>query len=199
MRLPFNTLSYEQQQLFATALVQRMLPSYEYFSRCSGYGDYSVLLNQIDLMWQKILQLPIKVNVETQLDKLELQIPDISQFDLFAVYPAMDACSGLVCLLQSLNDENTRCAQEVSHLSIGSVNAFLSHCQDKGEERLGFQEDDAASLSDPLLEWEKETQQAIFNFVLSLANEPAKSRKNIISEFRATLIDTRVTSLGIEY
>ena len=125
MSLKFEVLSNWQRLLFATALLQRMLPNYRVFSDATSFGDYQLIQNQLDLVWQKLHKLPIKINVDVQLEKLESQIPDIEKFEVFAVFPATDVCTGLIATLQSLSEPSTHFAKELSLLSKSSVAALF--------------------------------------------------------------------------
>ena len=190
MKLDFKCLSHWQQQVFAAALLQRMLPNYEYFSQSVQFGEYSVLANQMDVIWQKLSQLPIKFNLEAQLEKLEEIIPSDRDYDVFAVFPAIDVCSGMMCLLESFGDQQTRCAYELSELSLSSVKGYASLKSQANE-------DDNAINSveeDPLLLWELQTQQELYQHVLA-AIESRESCKALKME----VICQRLTNLAIEY
>ena len=54
------------------------------------------------------------MNFDSQLEKLEEAIPDASQFDIYSVYPAIDACVALSELIHSrLSGESLSHAIEV--------------------------------------------------------------------------------------
>ncbi len=206
LKLPFHQLSHWQHQLFAAALLERMLPNYQCFSKLSGYGEYSVLLNQLDIIWQKLLKEPITINLESQLEKLEKQIPDVSRFEVLAVYPALDVCSGLVCLLQSLDEADTRCAEEVSLLSRSMVHFYVNACMAENEaETVTRQYNEEEINNDPLMQWEFATQKELFNFVMSINLTTAtkgalsKDEKKLLREFKQSVKSERVTNLGVEY
>ena len=186
MSLNFSKLSIWQQQLFATALLQRMLPNYDFFSQPTAFGDYALLVNQLDLIWQKLAKYPIKINTENQLEKLEPLIPDEENFDVYAVYPAIDVCSGLVCLLQAIDESDPQCARQLSRLSLSCVSAYLE---------FSLNESDADFLQQQeLMQWELETQQQLFEFVF----ETIENKQSCI-EFKKQLQAERVTNLGFEY
>lgn len=187
--LELKTLSFWQQQVVAAALMQRMLPNYAYFSEATGFGDYQLLLNQMDLVWQKLSLLPVKFNVELQLEKLQNNIPNYSEFDIFAVYPACDVCSGMVSLLESFEEKETDCASDVSLLSINSVVAFLEFQFQQGQV-----ETDCIVDSDPLYLWELETQQEIFDLV-----SKSKPSRKFCTEIKQLVMSDRITNLAIEY
>ena len=191
MKLDIKSLNYWQQQIFAASLVQRMLPNYQYFSVAAGYGNYSVLTNQMDIIWQKLALMPVKFNSDAQLDKLMEVTPNAQEFDIFAVYPALDACSGLDCLFESFNDKDCHFLREISELSISTVKSYLEFVSSQQTDN----EITASSLNDePLLIWEIEMQQALFEFALT-----ATMGKKDCQKIKTMSMAEKLTNLAIEY
>jgi len=192
--LPFKKLSLWQREAFCAALLERMLPNYQMFSQAVEFGNYAVLRNQLDLFWQKLSDRKIKLNSEAQLVKLEVQTPDPQQFDFFGVYPALDTCMALMSLLQGGQESGCEHSEQISRLSLNSVSYYveLSLAQE-----FEHQDDIIISQSDvenhPLMQWEKETQQEIFDF-LSLATET----KQTCIQLKQLALSEGLSNLGIE-
>ncbi len=75
-----------------------------------------------DLIWETLTVKDAKVNFDSQLEKLEEAIPAADDFDLYGVYPAIDACVALSELIHSrLSGETLEHAIEVSKTSITTV------------------------------------------------------------------------------
>ena len=195
IHLPFAKLSHWQQVAFGSALLERMLPNYQMFSENSLFGDYSLLRNQLDLVWQWLdKKSDIKINVNAQLNKLEEQTPDPKEFDFFGVYPALDVCMAMVSLWQLIQsngkDKHHEDIDSISRLSYNSVSHYV--------ELLLLEEDmidiEAAQIDEhPLAIWEKETQNELFDF-LKFAAESKRScqlaKEMVLSE--------GLSNLGIE-
>ncbi|WP_444994453.1 DUF416 family protein [Aliikangiella sp. IMCC44359] len=197
MPLSFSLFSKWQQQLFAAALVQRMLPNYEYFSLACDYGDSELLKNQLDLMWQKLIKPQFQLNLEAQLNKLELAIPLADNFDVYAVYPALDACTGLISLLQSIDEKETRCGQELGRLSLATVVSYIE--MQLLEESEG-EFDEGLITSHPLYLWEKALQQELFDLVTATSESPQNHKnKEAIEQIKTLVMQDRLSSLAIEY
>jgi uncharacterized protein len=186
--IQFNQWSLWQQQVFATALLQRMLPNYAYFSEATGFGDYKLVQNQIDIIWQKLQLLPVKFKPELQLEKLYPCLPDVEKFDVFAVYPALDVCSGLVALFESFDDKLSECAQDLSLLSLSGVERYLNFAQ---ESEIEAPENNA---NDPLMLWELQTQSELFKLI-----DKAKPAKAVCLQAKQLVTEQRLTNLAIEY
>jgi len=192
MQLDLNSLNLWQQQVFAAALLQRMLPNYAYFSQATQFGEFNLLNNQLDIIWQKLSQMPIKFNSEIQLEKLQQNIPADIDFDIFAVYPAIDVCSGLVSLFESFDEKETRCAFDLSLLSLNTVSSYLTFISAQGEDSKPPIQSEVES--DPLFVWELETQQELFDMVSRF--KPSKQNCQAV---KALVMQQRLSSLAIEY
>lgn len=195
IQLHFSQLSHWQQIAFAGALLERMLPNYQMFSENSQFGNYALLRNQLDLVWQWLdKNNQIKININAQLNKLEEQTPDPEAFDTFGVFPALDVCMAMMSLWQLIqsngNDKDHEDINSISRLSNNSVSYYVELLLiDEG-----VAEVQAASINEhPLAVWEEETQNELFNF-LKLAAENKRScqlaKEMVLSE--------GLSNLGIE-
>jgi uncharacterized protein YjaG (DUF416 family) len=195
IELPFVKLSHWQQITFASALLERMLPNYQMFSENSQFGEYAVLRNQLDLVWQWLdKNNPIKININAQLNKLEEQTPDPEAFDSFGVFPALDVCMAMMSLLQLIQSNGTDKDHEdiisISRLSHNSVSYYVEMLL---IEEGGSEVQTEMINEHPLAVWEEETQYELFDF-LKLAAENKRScqlaKEMVLSE--------GLSNLGIE-
>jgi uncharacterized protein YjaG (DUF416 family) len=168
IHLPFAKLSHWQQITFAGALIERMLPNYQMFSESSEFGSYALLRNQLDLIWQWLdKNNKIKININAQLNKLEEQTPDPEAFDSFGVFPALDVCMAMMSVWQLMQTNGTDKDHEdinsISRLSQNSVNYYVELLLiDEGNEDIQATDVD----EHPLIIWEKETQNELFDFLM---------------------------------
>lgn len=167
IHLPFAKLSHWQQVAFASALIERMLPNYQMFSENSQFGSHALLRNQLDLIGQWLDKSnKIKININAQLNKLEEQTPDPEAFDSFGVFPALDVCMAMMSLWQLIQTNGTDKDHEdinsISRLSQNSVNYYVELLLI--EENNGNPQDEKAE-EHPLIVWEQETQNELFDFL----------------------------------
>lgn len=195
IHLPFEKLSHWQQIAFAGALLERMLPNYRMFSESSQFGDYALLRNQLDLVWQWLdKNNQIKININAQLNKLEEQTPDPETFDSFGVFPALDVCMAMMSLLQLIQSNGTDKDHEdinsVSRLSHNSVSYYVELLLvDEGETEV-----QAANINEhPLAVWEKETQDELFDFL-----KFAAENKRSCQLAKEMVLAEGLSNLGIE-
>lgn len=198
IHLPLQKLSQWQQIAFSAALLERMLPSYQMFAESAEFGNFGILRNQLDLIWQRLNKSQkVKINYDAQLLKLEEQIPDPEAFDFFGVYPALDAAMALMSLMQAMQDNEGEGFATISRLSQNSVNFYveLSLTQeiDEQETNEATEVSDAMIASHPLMQWEKEMQNELFDFIKTAPenNETCKALKNIA-------LEEGLSNLGIE-
>lgn len=187
IHLPFAKLSHWQQIAFASALLERMLPNYQMFSENSEFGSYALLRNQLDLVWQWLdKNNKIKININAQLNKLEEQTPDPEAFDSFGVFPALDVCMGMMSLWQLMQTNGTDTDNEdinsISRLSQNSVNYYVELLLIED----GSEDIQAESIDEhPLVVWEKETQNELFDFLKMAAETKGSCQlatKMVLSE-----------------
>ena len=188
-----NALSLWQKTAFSAALIQRMLPNYQLFSQATEFGDVSVLKNQLDLIWQKLGDQKIKINLEAQLLKLEDQIPDPEQYDFFAVYPALDCTMALMSLMQGMQNKEESNFDDVSQLSQNSVQSYIEVMLEEENENLGDDELNQAIAEHPLMIWENEIQPECLNLLKNSAEN-----KSTCTTLKTLVLGEGISSLGIE-
>jgi uncharacterized protein YjaG (DUF416 family) len=203
LHLPFAKLSHWHQLTFAAALLERMLPNYQMFSETAEFGDAKVLRNQLDIIWQWLADSrTVKINADAQLAKLELQTPDPEQFDFFGVFPALDTCMGLTGLWQlmqvkpqkkgKIDPADLEDVQSVCRLSQNSVSYYVELLL---IDELGEDQDISQAQIDehPLMQWEIETQNELFDFL-----QFAVIDKRTCQLAKKMVLSEGMSNLGIE-
>lgn len=122
IHLRLEKLASWQHVTFMACLCERMYPNYWAFCQQTSFGDGQLYRRILDLIWETLVVKDAKVNFDSQLEKLEEAIPSAEDYDLYGVYPAIDACVALSELLHSrLSGETLEHAIAVSESSITSV------------------------------------------------------------------------------
>jgi uncharacterized protein YjaG (DUF416 family) len=199
IHLPFKNLSQWQKITFCAALLERMLPNYQMFAEHAEFGDYKVLRNQLDLIWQWLdKDNRCKINYDAQIAKLDEQVPDPDAFDFFGVFPALDSAMALMSLFQSMQDPENSGFENIGKLSENSVSYYveLSLAQEidaqapEGDEIIIAPEQIAQH---PLMEWEIATQSELFDFL-----KDASENKTSCIKAKALVLEEGLSNLGIE-
>jgi len=207
IHLPFRKLSHWHQIAFSAALLERMLPNYQMFSEAEDFGNAKVLRNQLDIIWQWLDNSnTVKINSEAQLLKLEAETPDPEAFDSFGVFPALDACMAFSALWQLMQvkpakkqkteEIDINDIESISRLSHNSVSYYvelllLDDAEDIADEELTIT---AEQMNEhPLMQWEKDTQDELFNFL-----QFAAADKRTCKLAKQMSLSEGLSNLGIE-
>jgi uncharacterized protein YjaG (DUF416 family) len=186
----FNTLEDPQQALVAATLVERMLPNYLLFCQVTDFGDEKVMRDALDVVWEKQIVKNLKLNIDKQLEKIEPNVPDIADFDLFGVYPALDTAMALTTLLAGLSGNDEEAYLDVCKLSQASVSKVV-------EQELMAQNDEITTL----MMQEHELSQYENDFLAELietVGQCSKLDKTVVNQFKQRALADGVTNIGVE-
>ncbi|OAT31448.1 YjaG family protein [Proteus myxofaciens] len=188
IHLRLEKLEGWQHLTFMACLCERMYPNYQAFCRETAFADPMLYRRILDLVWETLTVKDAKVNFDTQLEKLEEAIPDASLFDLYGVYPAIDACVALSEVIHSrLSGESLSHAIEVSKISVSTV-ASLEMTQAERE----MTEEELKSL--PAVIEEFDIQWEIYRILAECEERDIE----LIKGLRADLREAGISNIGIE-
>lgn len=187
IHLRLEKLQSWQHVTFMASLCERMYPNYQLFCLQSGFTDAAIYRRILDLVWETLVVKDAKVNFDLQLEKLEEAIPAADDYDLYGVYPAIDACVALSELVHSrLSGETLEHAITVSETSIRTV-AMLEMSEADQE----MTEEHLNSL--PVIEQEWDVQWEIYR----LLAECEERDLELIKGLRADLREDGISNIGI--
>ena len=149
-----------QKVSFIAALAERSFPNYKLFSEACETGDAKQFRLSLDLFWESLTVKNSKINFTIQFDRFEPIIPNVDKFDVYGVYPALDACVTLNSAFNSLvaPDPDVNEAMNASRVSIGTVASYL-------EALAGEELDEDIIFADELMKGEIEFQQAVLELL----------------------------------
>jgi len=179
-----------QLAAFCAAVSERLLPNYVLFSRVAEFGDARVLRTALDKVWDRLCNRCGAVNFETQMEKVDAVIPEPDDFDMYGVYPALDACVALITTLNQMVEASYQDARQISQLSLEGIETYLEVIAD-------------AELSDedlvrfinthPLIEIEQQFQEDLLEQLLS----SAKNNIAVLDSIRHEAKNDGVSNIGI--
>jgi len=149
-----------QKVSFIASLAERSFPNYKLFSEACETGDAKQFRLSLDLFWESLTVKNSKINFAIQLDRFEPIIPELDKFDVYGVYPALDACVTLNSAFNSLvgPDPDVNEAVNASRVSIGTVASYL-------EALAGEELSDEVVFADELMQQEFEFQQGVLDLL----------------------------------
>ncbi|MCW8885336.1 MAG: YjaG family protein [Motiliproteus sp.] len=119
--------SFQPWQLAAltAAQAERMFPNYQLFAQLvEGAGDADVVRMALDKVWDHLCQRG-KVNFETQMERVEAQIPNVEDYDMYGVYPALDAVVAVCAAINQVEKATVEEALNSAQLSEECVATYL--------------------------------------------------------------------------
>ncbi|MPY22593.1 DUF416 family protein [Shewanella psychropiezotolerans] len=185
-----KALDLQQKKVFAIALCQRMLPNYQLFSEVCEFGDPQVLDTALSLLWQSIYDKKLKLNIDIYLERLELITPDPADFDVYGVYPAMDATTAIIALLSAIQSKVEEDIVNISKLSSSTVANYIEAISDVELDEDAF--DDYIFNHEVMVE-EKELQGTL----LQLIEDNPKLNADFVKSLRKEIIEAGVSNIGI--
>lgn len=187
IHLRLEKLESWQHLTFMASLCERMYPNYQMFCLQSGFGEPLLYRRILDLVWETLVVKDAKVNFDTQLEKLEEAVPSAEDYDIYGVYPAIDACIALGELIHSrLSGETLSHAIAVSETSIRTV-AMLEMTQ------AGKEMTDEELKVIPAVEEEWDIQWEIFRLLADCEERDLELIKGLRSDLR----EAAVSNIGI--
>ncbi len=187
-----KALELPQKKLFAVALCQRMLPNYQLFSEVCEFGDPKVLDTLLNLLWQSMYDNKLKLNIDIYLERLEDNTPEPSDFDVYGVYPAMDAAVALTSLISALQSKVEEDITNISKLSSSTVANYIeATCEQE------FDNEDALDdyiFDHEVMQEEKEMQESL----LQIIEENPSMKADFIKGLRKEIVEIGVSNIGIE-
>lgn len=185
-----KALDFQQKKVFAIALCQRMLPNYQLFSEVCEFGDPQVLDTTLNLLWQSVYDNKLKLNIDIYLERLDLNTPEPADYDVYGVYPAMDAATALIALLSAIQSKVEEDIVNISKLSSSTVANYIEAISDVELDEEAF--DDYIFNHEVMVE-EKELQSSL----LQLIEDNPKLKADFVKSLRNEIIEAGVSNIGI--
>ena len=184
-------LNYMQQAVLAAAMIERMLPNYTLFSEALEFGNTADIRNVLNSLWEKLLLPKAKISLEKLNEKVELNTPDFNDFDMFGVYPAIDACTALITLINGMQQKESAHFVDVCKISQASVAKFIEY-QLTVDEQLA---DNQAIREHPLMHYEMDVLAELIDKVESFE----RIEKDSVKAIKALALADGQTNIGIEF
>lgn len=170
-----------RQLAVAAAVVARMQPNFALFCELSGHPGNPVYAGQLGLVWDYAAGINTRIDFDRQQAKLEAITPDPAQWDMYGVWPALDATVALAALLSCCERFEPVEIATVFEVSRATIGGFLDA---RGEEYSGHH---------PLFVREADFIERI----LAVALSPDGSRKQRVAAVRRAATAETATGSNI--
>lgn len=173
---------------FSVCLCERMFPNYQAFCTQTGFADPLLYRRIMDLVWETLVVKGVKINFDNQLEKLEQAIPSADNYDIYGVYPAIDACIALGEVVHALlSGEMLEHAIAVSEISLRTVGMLeMTHV---GREMSDDELKVLPAIQDELdLQWE----------IYRLLSDCEERDLELIKGLKFDLREANMSNIGVE-
>ncbi|MFC3034167.1 YjaG family protein [Pseudoalteromonas fenneropenaei] len=183
-------LNYMQKAALAGAILERMLPNYGLFSEATGFGDESLLRIALNVCWEKLL-LPIsKISLEKQIEKVEPNVPELTDFEMFGTYLAIDSATALLGYMHGLMAKDEQEFVSIAKISQATVARYVEYLL----ESEGLEPDNKLVREHPLMQYEIEVLGEMIDYVENMGRITSESVRGL----RALAVQDGQTNIGLE-
>lgn len=179
-----------QLAAFCAAISERMLPNYALFAQVAEFGNQQTLRTALDKTWERLTNRCGSVNFETQMEKVDAVTPEPDNFDMYGVYPALDACVALITTLNQMVEASHQDARQTSQLAFQGIETYLELIADSelsDEELVRF------INSHELIEIEQQFQDSLVDQLLGCT----KPDNKVLDAIRSEAANEGVSNIGI--
>lgn len=114
-----------QLNAFCLAITERLYPNYALFTEVTESGDSAKVRSVLDGLWEMLSPQGTRMNLETQLGKVEAQLPDLAEFPMYGAYAANDSIVALCSTFNAFMDGEIGDAVNVANVSRECVASFI--------------------------------------------------------------------------
>ncbi|MCF6435887.1 MULTISPECIES: YjaG family protein [Pseudoalteromonas] len=182
-------LNYLQQAVLAAAIIERMLPNYGLFSEATGFGDESALRNALNVCWEKLLLPKSKISLEKQIEKVEPNVPELAEFDMFGTYPAIDAATALLGLMHGLMAKDEQEFISIAKISQATVARYVEFILLNED----IEPDNKLVRDHPVMQYEIEVLSELIDFVENMGRIGSDN----VKELKQLAIADGQTNIGL--
>lgn len=185
----FYDLNDWQLAAFCAAVSERMFPNFALFANLMEFGEPEKLRTILDAVWDYLSNTGAKMNFEVQLDKVEANMPDLDEYDMYGATAALDA---VVALFSTLNTVISADAGEVLSVANMSREAVAGFIEMSADDQMSDDELVRYINTHDLMEQEEDFQADILEII-----QDDLSRRDAITELRELAHNDGYSNLGI--
>ena len=181
-----------QMTALASSICERAWPNYALFADITEFGIPSDVRHCLNMLWDNAAGLQSAKNFERLLEKLDDNTPELDDFDMFGVHPAMDFIVSLNCAVNcamAIEPQDAEVASLLT-LSLSTIGKFIKYAEApelKGTELTQYIE-------------QHELYMIQMDFIEGLMQEVSdlpKQNKNAVRELKNLAANEGISHLGI--
>lgn len=173
-----------QQTVFAAALTERMFPNYRLFADVTNTEGAAQFRSILNLVWEHLSAQNNAIDFDKQLDKLEKITPDPNAFDLYGVWPALDATVSLSSVLSVCLRWEPQEILAIERLSRSTIDGYQQAIDDP-------EQGDESELEQLEMRYKEELIQL-------LADSSEQGKANLVRQVKGFVKEWGVSNIGLE-
>lgn len=180
-----------QQTAFAAALAERMYPNYALFCQVTEQEEQAAALKKgLMLIWEQLSNKDSKINFEVQLEKLADLIPNDADYEMYGVYPAIDAAMAAHTAMELAMGTQAEEVTRVSRLMRQTIISFIEATEELPEDEKARRK----VLNDhELMQFDREFQDEVLQQIRAMKHP----QKDKLKELRLMAQNDGVSCLGL--
>ncbi len=182
-----KTFESWQQLAYGAAKVARMAPNFRLFCDVVKSDDGAVFNSILNLVWEYVSSKNESIDFSKQLLKLEDITPEPENYDMYGVWPALDATVALSSLLSCCERFDEDEMTSIANISKATIHSFV--------EALIDNEKDAEARVEELIEIEDDFDQAI---CVIIQRSSKSSRPTMVQALKQQIAEFGTSNLGLE-
>nr|WP_281416950.1 YjaG family protein [Kistimonas asteriae] len=185
-----KTLKPWQQAAFAIAMAERGWPNFALFADIAEFGEPDEVRHCLNMLWDFVAGHQSAKNFERLLERLDEQTPDVDQYDMYGVYPALDAIVAITTAVQCAMEPSLEEAASTGALTLATIGRFIRFRE--AEELSGTE------LAQYIEEHELfEAQQAFISDVIDCLEQAPAQKPELKKTLKALASNDNTSHLGI--
>ncbi|WP_153301427.1 DUF416 family protein [Endozoicomonas arenosclerae] len=113
----------------SAAVCERSWPNFALFAELTDFGQPDDVRHSLDMLWDNVAGYQSAKNFERLLEKLEPNIPDLEELDMFGAIPAHDCIVTMICAVNCAMEPDAGETASAMTLSLSTIGKFIKYTE----------------------------------------------------------------------
>ncbi|WP_422132850.1 MULTISPECIES: DUF416 family protein [unclassified Endozoicomonas] len=172
-----------------TAVCERSWPNFALFAELTEFGLPEDVRHSLNMLWDNVAGYQSAKNFERLLEKLEPNVPDLDEWEMFGAIPAYDSVISTICAVNCAMEPDAGETASALTLSLSTIGKFVKYTEAeelKGTELQQYVE-------------QHELYQQQIAFIKELLDQISRSKQSpdVMKQIRALARNEGISHIGI--
>ncbi|OED41386.1 hypothetical protein ACH42_14045 [Endozoicomonas sp. (ex Bugula neritina AB1)] len=118
-----------QLTTIATSITERSWPNYTLFAELTEFGELADVRHCLNMLWDNAAGLQHSKNFERLLERLDLNTPDLNDFDMIGAQLALDVIVSMNCAIHCAMEASDSEVASIMTLSLSTIGKFVKYSE----------------------------------------------------------------------